>query len=133
MPTLGEDGKQVPEWAEKYGPQIELQLKWNPNALLEFEFNGKHNKGRLPWGDFEQTLAGSRVRFNVNSDLQLNSYVQYDTVSRNLGVNVRVHWIFSPLGDVILVFNHNTINDVTDRWVLQDQQLLLKLRYNFRM
>ena len=113
--------------------EFELQLKWNPNALLEFEFNGKHNMGRLPWGDFEQTLAGSRVRFNVNSDLQLNSYVQYDTVSRNLGVNVRVHWIFSPLGDVILVFNHNTINDVTDRWVLQDQQLLLKLRYNFRM
>lgn len=113
--------------------EFELQLKWNPNALMEFEFNGKHNKGRLPWGDFEQTLAGSRVRFNVNSDLQLNSYVQYDTVSRNLGVNVRVHWIFSPLGDVILVFNHNTLNDVTDRWVLQDQQLLLKLRYNFRM
>ncbi|RLD29641.1 MAG: hypothetical protein DRI75_02745, partial [Bacteroidetes bacterium] len=97
------------------------------------EFNGERNIGRLPWGDFDQTLVGSRVRFNVNSDFQLNSYFQYDTDSRNLGVNVRVHWIFSPLGDVIFVFNHNTLNDITENWVLQSQQILLKVRYNFRL
>jgi hypothetical protein len=110
-----------------------LQLNWNPSALLGFEFNGIRNIGRLPWGDFEQTLAGLRVRFNVTSDLQLNSYLQYDTVSRSLGVNGRIHWIFSPLGDVFLVFNHNTINDITERWTLQNQQILLKVRYNIRL
>ncbi len=113
--------------------ELELQLNWNPTALLGFEFNGIRNIGRLPWGDFDQTLVGSRVRFNVNSDLQLNSYIQYDTNSRNLGANVRVHWIFSPLGDVIFVINHNTINDPTENWVLQNQQILLKVRYNFRL
>ena len=114
--------------------EMELQLNWNPNALMGFEFNGVRNIGRLPWGDFDQTLVGSRVRFNVNSDLQLNSYLQYDTVSSTLGVNVRIHWIFSPLGDVILVFNHNTFDDdISDQWVLQNQQVLLKLRYNFRL
>ena len=114
--------------------ELELELNWNPNALLGFEFNGVRNIGRLPWGDFEQTLVGSRVRFNVNSDLQLNSYLQYDTVSRTLGVNIRVHWIFSPLGDVILVFNHNTFDDdIANNWVLQNQQILLKVRYNFRL
>lgn len=113
--------------------EIELKLNWNPSSLLGFEFEGKRNIGRLPWGDFDQSLIGSRVRFNVNSDLQLNSYLQYDTDSRNLGVNVRIHWIFSPLGDVILVFNHNTFNDPTENWVLQNQQILLKVRYNFRL
>lgn len=114
--------------------ELELQLNWNPNALLGLEFNGVRNIGRLPWGDFEQTLVGSRIRFNVNSDLQLNSYLQYDTVSRTLGVNLRVHWIFSPLGDVILVFNHNTFDDdIANNWVLQNQQILLKVRYNFRL
>ncbi|MBT8205064.1 MAG: hypothetical protein KJO20_06785, partial [Eudoraea sp.] len=88
---------------------------------------------RLPWGDFDQTLAGMRVRFNVTSDLQLNSYVQYDTDSRVLGINARIHWIFSPLGDVFLVFNHNTLNDLNDRWTLQNEQILLKVRYNFRL
>ena len=114
--------------------ELELQLNWNPNALLGLEFNGVRNIGRLPWGDFEQTLVGSRVRFNVNSDLQLNSYLQYDTVSRTLGVNLRMHWIFSPLGDVILVFNHNTFDDdIANNWVLQNQQILLKVRYNLRL
>lgn len=113
--------------------EIELQLNWNPTALLGFEFSGVRNIGQLPWGNFDQTLTSLRVRFNVTSDLQLNSYLQYDTDSRNLGLNARIHWILSPLGDVFLVFNHNTFNDtLTDRWELQNQQILLKMRYNFR-
>ena len=113
--------------------ELELQLNWNPTALLGFEFNGLRNSARLPFGDFDQTLAGLRVRFNVTSNLQLNSYLQYDTISRTLGINARIHWIFSPLGDVFLVFNHNTLDDRTDGWILQNQQILLKVRYNFRL
>ena len=113
--------------------ELELQINWNPTALLGFEFSGVRNIGRLPWGNFEQTLAGLRVRFNVNSDLQLNSYLQYDTDSRTLGLNARVHWIFSPLGDVFLVLNQNTTRNLTQRWMLRSQQFLLKFRYNFRL
>ena len=113
--------------------ELELELNWNPSSLLGFEFSGQRNIARLPWGDFDQTLAGMRVRFNVTSDLQLNSYIQYDTDSRVLVINARVHWIFSPLGDVFLVFNHNTLNDLNDRWTLQNEQILLKVRYNFRL
>jgi hypothetical protein len=114
--------------------QLRLELNWSPSPLLGFEFNGEHNIGRLPWGDFDQTLAGLRVRFNVNADLQLNSYLQYDTISNTLGLNARIHWILSPLGDIFLVFNRNTFDDdITNRWVLQNQQILLKVRYNFRL
>jgi len=87
----------------------------------------------LPWGDFDQTLVGMRVRFNVTSDLQLNAYGQYDTDSKILGVNARVHWIFSPQGDIFLVYNHNTLDDMTDRWTLQNEQIVLKVRYTFRL
>ncbi|MCE2612493.1 carbohydrate binding family 9 domain-containing protein [Flavobacteriaceae bacterium D16] len=113
--------------------EFQLRFNWNPTSLMGFEFSGQRNVARLPFGDFDQTLAGMRVRFNVNSDLQLNSYIQYDTESRILGVNARIHWIFSPLGDVFLVFNHNTLNDINDRWSLQNEQILLKVRYNFRL
>ncbi|MCL6272968.1 carbohydrate binding family 9 domain-containing protein [Muricauda sp. 2012CJ35-5] len=113
--------------------EFELSLNWNPSALLGFEFNGIRNVGRLPFGDFDQTLAGLRVRFNVTSNLQLNSYLQYDTDSRTLGQNIRVHWIFSPLGDVFLVFNNNSFNPMGQPWELQNRQILLKVRYNFRL
>ncbi len=113
--------------------EVVLQINWNPLPLLGFEFSGLRNSARLPFGDFEQTLAGLRVRFNVTSDLQLNSYLQYDTVSRTLGLNARIHWIFSPLGEVFLVVNHNNFNDLNRGWQLQNEQILLKIRYNFRL
>ena len=113
--------------------EFELSLNWNPSALLGFEFNGLRNVARLPFGNFDQTLAGLRVRFNVTSNLQLNSYLQYDTDSRTLGQNIRVHWIFSPLGDVFLVINNNSLNPMGQPWELQNRQILLKVRYNFRL
>ncbi|HFA49783.1 MAG TPA: hypothetical protein ENJ95_12305 [Bacteroidetes bacterium] len=112
--------------------EIEVEINWNPSQLVTFELNAQHNIGRLPWGDFEQTLAGLRVRFNVTPDLQLNSFLQYDTESRTLGLNARAHWIFNPLGEAFLVFNHNTLNAPGDRWALQSRQVVAKVRYNFR-
>ena len=113
--------------------EFKLQLNWNPTALIGFEFSGIRNQARLQYGDFDQTLAGLRVRFNVTSDLQLNSYLQYDTDTRTLGINARVHWIFSPLGDIFLVFNNNSFDDIHNGWSMQSQQVLLKARYNFRL
>ena len=112
--------------------EFEATLNWNPTSILTFEFIGNHNIGRLPFGDFEQTLAGLRLRFNASPDLQLNSFIQYDTDTKSLGVNARVHWIFDPQGEVFFVYNHNTLNGM-ERWEVVNQQILLKARYNFRL
>ena len=101
-------------------------------SLLNFELAYVRSIGYLPRGDFDQTLAGLRVRLNVTPDLQLNSFLQYDTESRLLGRNARVHWIFNPLGDAFLVFNYNSFDDKTEGWSLQNQQVVLKVRYNLR-
>jgi hypothetical protein len=118
-----------------YGGQLdelEASLNWNPASIITFEFVATHNIGQLPVGDFTQTLVGFRFRYNVSPDLQLNSFIQFDTESKNLGVNARVHWIFHPQGDFFFVFNHNTL-DGLERWELINQQVLLKARYNFRL
>lgn len=112
--------------------ELEATLNWNPANILTFEFIGTHNIGRLPFGNFDQTLVGLRVRFNASPDLQLNSFVQYDTDTKSLGVNARIHWIFHPQGEIFLVLNHNTF-DGLERWELISQQILLKARYNFRL
>ncbi len=125
------------EWT--FGPfydgrlqEFEAGLNWNPSALITVEWIAVHNVGRLPFGDFEQTLLGTRVRFNITPDLQLNSFFQYDTGSRELGVNARLHWIFHPQGDFFAVYNHNTFYSPEQTQFLGNQ-LLLKVRYNFRM
>jgi hypothetical protein len=114
--------------------EIEVEANWNPSQLVTFELSAVRNIGSLPWGDFDQKLAGLRVRFNVTPDLQLNSFLQYDTEDGSLGWNARLHWIFSPLGDVFLVFNHNTLDSQNNgSRLLQSRQVVLKARYNFRV
>ena len=118
-----------------YGGQLdelEAALDLNPSSVLNFETIVTHNIGRLPGGDFDQTLVGFRIRYNASPDLQFNSFIQYDTDTRSLGVNARVHWIFHPQGDIFLVYNHNTL-DGLERWELLNQQFLLKARYVFRV
>lgn len=112
--------------------QVELEAVWNPSPLLTFELTGQRNIGNLPEGDFTQTLLGTRVRFNIDANLQINSFIQYDTESRIFGWNARLHWIFSPLGEVFLVYNQNNLEVVESRWELENRQIILKARYNFR-
>ena len=111
--------------------ELEATLNWNPTKLITFEFVGTRNIGRLPEGNFTQNLVGLRMRINITPDLQLNSFIQYDTDSNQLGINTRFHWIYRTQGDLFLVINHNTLNR-TDRWQFVNQQVLLKGRYNFR-
>jgi len=112
--------------------ELEASLNLNPSSMLNFELIATHNIGRLPAGDFTQTLVGVRARLNSSPDLQLNSFIQYDTETKKMGVNARIHWIFHPQGDLFLVVNHNTL-DGQDRWEVINQQVLLKGRYNFRL
>lgn len=104
---------------------------WNPTALLTVEFTGERNMGRLPSGDFTQTLAGNRLRLNVSPDLSVSSYVQYDTITDSVGVNTRLRWTFRPEADLFVVYNHN-IRSLVDRWRLDSNQLVMKVQYAFR-
>jgi hypothetical protein len=97
--------------------QIVWTGAWNPTPLLTVEFSGERDRGRLRAGDFTTTLVGTRARVNLSPDLNIASYVQYDTASESIGVNTRLRWTFKPVGDLFVVYNHN-VRDVLDRWLL---------------
>jgi hypothetical protein len=111
--------------------QIVWTGAWNPSALFTVEFSGERNMGRLPSGDFNQTLIGNRIRLNVSPDLSLASYVQYDTITDSVGVNTRLRWTFRPEADLFVVYNHN-VRSVVDRWRLDSNQLVMKIQYAWR-
>ncbi len=114
--------------------EYQTTINWNPTTILTFEFSGRRNIAELPFGDFNQTLVGLRVRFNATPDLQLNSFIQYDTDTQNFGVNSRIHWIFHPQGDFFIVYNSTSVYErPQDRFMRVNTQLLAKIRYNFRL
>jgi hypothetical protein len=112
--------------------QIQWTGAWNPTPLLTVEFTGERNIGRLPSGEFVQTVVGNRLRVNVSPDLSIASYIQYDTESDSVGVNTRLRWTFRPVGDLFVVYNHN-VRSLLDRWRLDSNQLLVKLQYAWRL
>jgi hypothetical protein len=117
--------------------ELIMTAAWKPSPLFIVELNATRNVGRLPQGDFTQEVIGSRFRFNVSPDLQLNSYVQYDDDSRLVGTNTRLRWTFSPVGDLFVVYNHN-VRELLDSFLVRrgygfdSNQLLIKLQYALR-
>jgi hypothetical protein len=111
--------------------QVVWTAAWNPGALFTIELTGERNMGRLPSGDFSQTLIGNRIRLNVSSDLSIASYVQYDTITDSVGANTRLRWTFRPEADLFVVYNHN-IRSVVDRWRLDSNQFVMKVQYAWR-
>jgi hypothetical protein len=111
--------------------QVELEGSWTPSPLITFLVEAEHNVGRLPEGGFDLTLVGTKVRLNLSPDLQVNSFLQYDTESRSFGTNTRLRWTFHPRGDVFLIYNHN-LRELSDRWRRDSNELLVKVQYTVR-
>ena len=49
--------------------QLIWTAAWNPAPLVTVELTGEYNVGRLDAGDFDTTVAGTRVRLNLSPDL----------------------------------------------------------------
>lgn len=111
--------------------QVQLEASWTPSPLITFLVNAEHDIGRLPEGDFDLTLVGTRIRLNLSPDLQLNSLLQYDTESRVFGTNTRLRWTFHLRGDVFVIYNHN-LREFADRWRRDSNELLVKVQYTLR-
>jgi hypothetical protein len=116
--------------------QFELIAALRLSSLFIVELSGERDVGRMPEGDFSKDLIGTRLRLNFSPDLQLTSFLQYDTESDLFGTNTRLRWTFRPLGDLFVVYDHNlrTRDLVTGqrRLAFASNQLLVKVQYAFR-
>jgi hypothetical protein len=80
----------------------------------------------------KQALIGVRIALNASSNLQLTSFTQYDTDSRELGSNNRLRWTFAPQGDLFVVYNHNLARNLDNSWHFLSSELPVKLQYTWR-
>src|SRR5262249_15595335 len=96
--------------------RIEYDSLWNPSGLLSFEFLGEHDHGELKEGDFTEDLVGTRAGVNLSPDLQVSSFLQYDTESKSFGTNTRMRWTIRPTIDLFVIYNHNLV-EIDNRWI----------------
>jgi hypothetical protein len=129
----GEVGYEFGRFYDGHLKTLEATLALRPWSIVSLEFSGERNHADLPGGSFTQYLYSIRAEVKPSADLQVSSFLQYDNESRSFGTNTRLRWTFNPLGDLFVVFNHNMVRNLGDRFTFDSNQLLVKAQYAYRL
>ncbi|WP_221029121.1 carbohydrate binding family 9 domain-containing protein [Actomonas aquatica] len=91
------------------GESWETSLSLEMRALDHFHLSLDHGYFQvdLPQGEFDIHNAGLRADVLFSPDLNLSLVANWDSLSEDLGANVRLRWTRTPGQDVFLVFNQN--------------------------
>lgn len=98
---------------------------------LRLELDAANNFGDLPQGDFLQRLWQLKTIYAFSPDLIVSAFAQYDSDSRDLGLNSRLRWTIQPGRDLFLVWNRNWQRTLDPGYRLQrdSDQVVVKLRW----
>jgi len=109
-----------------------LALRLKGHANISLNFNLVH--GSLEQGTFNEHVYQLKADFYLSPKLGLLNYIQYDDISKTLGVNIRFRWEINPGNQVYLVFTKNWER----RWEPQSslaplgEWLVFKIQLNWR-
>jgi hypothetical protein len=96
---------------------------FRPNYHIAASVTYEHNDVDLLQGAFSTDLVGFRFDYAFNPRLYFNSFVQYNTESRQVNSNIRLRFIHHPLSDFYVVYNDNRDTRIDGR---NDRSLTLK-------
>jgi hypothetical protein len=88
----------------------------------------------LPWGDFTQHVASTRLSYSFSPRLYLSGLVQYATSSNALSGNFRLRWEYAPGSEIFIVYTEERDTDVFDRFSeLSNRGLVIKVTRLLRL
>ena len=102
--------------------------KLKVNRHLFFDLNYSTSDMRLLAGDLRTHLAAVRSSVALNTRLFGAALVQWNSVSREFGVNVRLRYTYRTGSDFYIVFNER-MSQPGDVWVLNERSLTVKWTY----
>jgi hypothetical protein len=107
-------------------------LTWRKDRHLSTSFAWGQNWIRLKEGNFNTSLVMYRLDYSFTPFISLANFLQYDTDTRNLGLQSRLRWILKPGNEFYVVFNQNWQENELDRFESAQTRFRVKLNYVFR-
>jgi hypothetical protein len=109
-----------------------ITFKVPPRVIVSVNTN--QTFARLPQGNFIARIFSSNSSFAVSPFLAVSNLIQYDNVSRNLGLQSRVRWTLQPGNDLFFVFSQGWIQEPGGghRFEAQDSKISAKVQYAAR-
>jgi hypothetical protein len=108
------------------------EFTWRKDRHLTTAFTIERNWIKLDEGNFNTTLVMYRLDYSFTPFITLANFVQYDTDSRNIGLQSRLRWILKPGNEFFVVLNHNWQENDLDRFESTQTRFRVKLNYVFR-
>jgi hypothetical protein len=115
--------------------ELSPQLVWSRNRHLTTSFELQQYWVKLREGGFRTRLALFKLDYAFNPSLSLANFLQYDTDSRNLGLQSRLRWMIQPGNELFFVINHSWKYVSFDRFERLEAFMTnarLKINYTFR-
>ena len=111
---------------------VELEVDWRPSRFGNFGLDLERNRVDLPGGDFTVHTGRVRANFVFTPEVSWSNFLQYDTVSDELGLNSRMRWILTPGREVNLVVNQGWDWNPPD-FASLTTQAVVKVSYTVRL
>ena len=95
------------------GNRTEYQnnLTFRPFPGINLSLGYNHSNVNLKEGSFKTNLIRFIGDFDFTPFISFSSNIQYDDISKNIGINNRFKYTITPGSDIYFVYNHNWIDD----------------------
>lgn len=107
------------------------ELNWRPSRYFTATAAYELRNIRLAEGDFDVRIASAVIKVAFTPDLTWNTVVQYDNISKQVGLNSRIRWTWRPGDDLFLVVNQGWDYD-NGRFMRPRSEVILKGAATFR-
>ncbi len=109
-----------------------IEFGWKPSARFNVSIDYKTNKVQLPGGKFTARVMSLKSQFAFNSEWSFVPLLQFDNISEELAINLRLRYHPSRGSDMYVVWSRNMLRDLDDRFHSTFQESVVKATYIFR-
>ncbi|KAA6436696.1 carbohydrate binding family 9 domain-containing protein [Dyadobacter flavalbus] len=113
----------------RYGLSGDVNYKMQPYGIMSVLYNYNIIKLPSPYSSNHVWTLTARNDISFNRYLFLATSVQYNSISRNLGVYGKLQWRFLPLSDLFFVYQDNYLSE--NGMHIQDKGITVKANYYF--
>lgn len=115
--------------------ELTVEFSARPRRGMAMAFEVERNSLDLAEGSFGASVYRAQVNTQTSPWISVGNTLQYDTVSRLLGWQLRFRWIERPGTDLFVVYTHNwqdTEHEPRRGFATLDNRLATKLVYTLR-
>ncbi len=112
------------ELGYRFQPYVALNLAAQLNHI-EFKTDGRLPEA-LKNSKHDIWLIGPRIDVTVTNKLFFTNFIQYNSQTDNVNLNLRLQWRYSPASDLFVVYTNNYLSDFS---AVRNRALVVKLTY----